>query len=144
MPATSSCTTPIPPWVARFVGIPFVAHGRDYDGCDCWGLLRLVWRDAFGWEAPLHDGPSWEPGTSADEISAIITRESARYPQIEPGSEKEGDGIVLRMRGGDMHIGVVVTPGRMLHVEEACATVVEDYRRPAWRHRIVRFHRFVS
>lgn len=38
--------------VGDFIGIPFKAGGRDYKGCDCYGLMRLALRDMFGFELP--------------------------------------------------------------------------------------------
>ena len=31
-----------PAWAGAYVGIPYVDHGRDRAGCDCWGLVRLI------------------------------------------------------------------------------------------------------
>jgi murein DD-endopeptidase len=38
----------------QFVGIPYVAHGRDYAGADCWGLLYLFYRDVLGVQIPSY------------------------------------------------------------------------------------------
>lgn len=131
----------IPDWVAAYVGIPFLAHGRTREGCDCWGLLRLVWREQFGFDVPSHDGPSWEPGTPPEEIARIIDRESRRYAEIPRGEEQPGDGLVIRMPAGEIHVALVVAPGWMLHIEDACAATVESYQGLRWARRIARVHR---
>ena len=35
-----------------FIGIPFKDGGRDYSGCDCWGLATLYFRDVLDVELP--------------------------------------------------------------------------------------------
>ena len=32
-------------WTTRYIGLPYLAGGRERDGVDCWGLLRLIYRD---------------------------------------------------------------------------------------------------
>ena len=40
------------PWVARYIGIPFVSGGRTIIGCDCYGLLYLAYTIELGIEIP--------------------------------------------------------------------------------------------
>lgn len=131
----------LPLWSSAYVGIPFKAHGRDRQGCDCWGLLRLVYLEQFGISVPSHDGPSWEPGTAPEEIARVIAAESLAYPEITLGEERLGDGLVVRMPDGEIHVALVLCPGWMLHVEESCASVIEPYCGMRWQRRIARVHR---
>lgn len=35
-------------WTTRYVGLPYRAGGRERDGLDCWGLIRLIYREEKG------------------------------------------------------------------------------------------------
>ena len=136
----------IPAWVEQYVGIPYVAEGADIardGGLDCWGLIKLIWRERYGIELPIYDGPHWKPGADRVAIAIAIQEAVARYQIVLTGEEREGDGIILRMLGNPLHVGLVVTPGWMIHSNESAASCVEDYRRMAWSRRVIGFRRHV-
>lgn len=60
-------------WAAKYIGILFVEHGRTREGCDCWGLLRLVYREEFGIELPGYDERN-ESIQEMAEIQGLINR----------------------------------------------------------------------
>lgn len=39
----------------RYLGIPYREGGRGWDGCDCWGLVRLILARERGIVLPLFD-----------------------------------------------------------------------------------------
>lgn len=135
----------IPPWVAKYVGIPYIVEGRDPEddgGVDCWGLLVLIWREVYGADLPAYDGPHWKPGADRDAIVAAIAREVERYQPVPAGEEAAGDGIILRMAGDPLHIGLVVAPGWMIHTHETAGSCIENYRSMQWGRRVLGFRRY--
>ena len=38
-------------WTDKYIGIPFVERGRDFNGCDCGGLVLLALKQELGVEA---------------------------------------------------------------------------------------------
>ena len=38
--------------VAKYVGIRYQSRGRSFDGCDCYGLVRLFYQAELGIELP--------------------------------------------------------------------------------------------
>lgn len=127
-------------WAAQYVGIPWKPQGRDHGGVDCWGLLRLVYREQFG-----IDLPSFTEDYSTDyekaEIAALIAGNlKPAWQEIASGQEREGDAILLRV-GGRMHVGIVVERGRMLHSHKSGA-VCQAYGYGVWRGKAVGFYRW--
>lgn len=134
----------IPDWVERYIGIPYVESGRDPaadGGLDCWGLLVLIWREQYGVDLPIYDGPHWAKGADRAAIAAAIRAEQERYLDVAPGTEREGDGILLRLLGQPLHVGLVVAPGWMIHTHETAAVCVERYDGMAWARRVLGFRR---
>jgi cell wall-associated NlpC family hydrolase len=129
----------LPEWTRDFVGIPFAEHGRDLDGCDCWGLVRLVQSAIYGRRLPcLAQG--YESTTDAAAIAGLYDCEREHWHEVRGGGEA-GDVVVLRIAGSPSHVGVVVAPFVMLHVLKGICTSVERFDGPLWRHRVVAVYR---
>lgn len=130
------------PWIGDYVGLPFAERGRDRAGVDCWGLVCLVYRECLARDLPSYDDryATLDPAERAHR-DALIAEGRARFEAVEPGAERAFDLALFASGGHAAHIGVVVEPGRMLHVQRGGASVVEDYRRPAWARRLVGFWR---
>lgn len=118
------------PDITGLVGVPFVDHGRDETGCDCYGLVRLVYARA-GVELPEHSE------ISAHQLIAVAKRfESARlappWRLLETAAPLQPmDVAVMRSfnRPGSQvaaHVGVLVRPGVLLHSEEGAGAHLAD------------------
>src|SRR5512144_1011435 len=83
-----------PAWVAEYVGIPFVDLGRDRQGCDCWGLVRLILAGQAGLALP-----SLATGYGSEADHAAV-RSSARPPfggvgHVSAGHEQAFDAVEM-------------------------------------------------
>lgn len=134
---------PLPQWIGRYIDVPFKTHGRDKDGCDCWGLVRLVFKEQFDIDLPDHaEGYETATSLSSDDIGAVIAAESAaRWRLIGKAQARVGDVIVLRTKGHPLHVGMIVGGGMMLHVIRGANSVVECYDGIRWKSRIYGFYR---
>ena len=130
-----------PAWAARYVGIPFQDKGRDRDGLDCYGLLRLVLLERFTIALPTYT-EGYVTATDRQEIAALLTEgREADGSWVTVTDPKPGDGILFRLKGAPTHVGVVAEPPWFLHVARGMATVLERWDRPKWAHRILGFYR---
>lgn len=130
--------------VGQYIGLPFRTHGRTRDGLDCWGLVRLVLAEQWGLAVPCYGERYRDARRDAGAIAREIAAERARWGEVGPGGERPGDVALLRIRGLEAHVGLVVAPADrlMLHIEaDGIGACLEGYDTPLWRHRLVGFWR---
>lgn len=126
-----------------FVGVPFVPHGRAPAGADCWGLVRLVF-SAAGIDLPSF-AEDYETVDDTARLDALIRGHAAgEWVPVADGAERALDVALFRAGRDIAHIGVVVRPGRVLHMDGAPCSVIEDYRTARFRRRLAGFYRHES
>ena len=129
------------PDFARYVGIPFADHGRDASGCDCWGLVRLFYREQFGIE--LSDmGPAYRDTTDADGMRRVHEDQLACWRPVNDPAP--GDAVLLAVLGAPVHVGVALDRRRMLHAQRGVDVVIERLDRPLWQNRFKGFYRHAA
>lgn len=129
-------------WPREYIGIGFREKGRDREGVDCWGLYRLILKEQFGILISSY-AEEYDSTEHRDQIAKIIRDGTIKlsWTEVESGRERLGDGILLRMMGLPIHIGLVIEPGRMIHCEVGHNTVIERYTGLKWEKRIIGFWR---
>lgn len=128
------------PWTDDYIGLPFRPDGRDRTGLDCWGLYRLVLRERSGLDLPDYLGVY----TAADAVSlraaaAMMDREESLWTPVSTPAPFD----LIRMRRGPLgaHVGCVVSPGLMLHIQEGGTSRLDHYDWSDWASRVVGFYR---
>ena len=122
----------------KYIGIPYVQKGRDENGVDCWGLVRLVYKNELDINLPSF---SAEYETSDNE------RLEELFAQYKEGWEstdapEAGDVVIFRIFGYESHIGVCIGDNKFLHVREARDAVIESLDNPKWSKRITGFFKY--
>lgn len=120
-----------------YIGIPYRAEGRDRAGCDCWGLVVLIYRERLGVTLPSHAG--YGDPLSPAAAAAVAAGRAAWQPVVTP---QPLDVVLLRVNGAPHHIGLVIRPGWMLHSAAGKDSCIESYVRPYWRARVEGFYTY--
>ena len=120
-------------WSAAWLGLPWAAGGRARQGCDCWGLVRLVYAAELGIDLPGYDGVS-PCAAELAEIDALIAAGSGDWRQVDQPAPF--DVLLFRRGRWRSHVGLHVTRGRMLHMDEG-GSQLADPDGPLWRSRFV-------
>ncbi len=126
--------------VSRYASIPFVEKGRDITGCDCWGIVFLIFRDFFDIELPtyLEDYTS----TEDEKVLGAVIAEHKRFNWEEVFIPEQFDVVLFRLKGQPMHVGVYVGEGRFVHCIQKSGVSVEKVNSIVWRNRIVGYYRY--
>jgi cell wall-associated NlpC family hydrolase len=131
-----------------YMRVPFVDGGRDMAGCDCWGLVRLVYARELGIELPLYGDI---PASAVARIARQMKRDAelAAWRKVE---RPQAFDVVL-MSGRPVagvhpralvHVGVMIDAERVLHIEEGADAAAPLLRHPTVRQRIVAVMRHES
>lgn len=130
----------IPPWITEYIGLPYLPGGKDRNGIDCWGLFSLVWNERLG-GIPAYDGAYYDGPETCSQVAREAIAFAKRFEEVPIGQERFGDGIMIRMRGLPLHVGMIIQRGLMLHIEEGANSVVEEYLNQRWEKRIIGIYR---
>ena len=136
------CPALLPPRSDRYLAIPYKRHGRSSTGCDCWGLVCLVYLEEYGINLPAYNDVL--PGDPS--IVATAARKEIRsggWISVLSGGAMPGDVVWLwvRRRETPSHVGVVVERGSFLGIRPAVGVRIERYDQGFWRGRLAGLYR---
>ena len=98
--------------VERFLGLRYQPGGRERPAVDCWGLVRLVYLEAYGLELPLYE--------LEGRISRAFVREHQAWRLVPERAAIAGDVVLAQRVGRPLHAGVLLPGGRILHCDQGC------------------------
>ena len=137
------------PWM----DIPYRQHGRDRSGCDCWGLIRLFYREALGLDVPSYC-PATVDVTNVRAVSPVIKQSAANiiWRSIQVGhSGDDPKGLGQAFQRGDIlcfgakslyyHVGLYWSDTLMLHTRSGTDSSTENWRSPLWLPRLQAVYR---
>ena len=134
-----------PLWVRDYIGIPFVAGGRDREGADCWGLFAMVMRNVGHFDVPMYDSVAViNLKEDAKAVGDFIRNHTQGWAKIAEEDARPLDGLLLRWGRHPIHVSVVIGSGEMLHTEKGIDSCRESYKSPLWSNRIVGVYRHES
>jgi len=129
----------------QYIGIPFSWSGYSRDGVSCWGLVVLIYKELFGIRLERHDELVGRVSKGHD-AGWSNWGQGLRYEEVPLGEEVTGD--ILHMKGmsgnrlNDLHVGVVVTPGIVIHAESGAGVVSSNYHQDQrYKNRVIGAYR---
>jgi cell wall-associated NlpC family hydrolase len=127
-------------WVKKYIGIPFESSGRTMDGCDCYGLVRLVLRTEYGKELPELSGDYTDALNLAETAKLFAEKRPVLAAEKLPGPRERAI-VVIAEHGHPCHIGIVAGSGYILHTGRKTGSVCQRDTHPGLRGRIEGYYR---
>lgn len=120
-------------WASRYIGIPYIAGGRDMCGLDCWGLVRYVLDAEFKITLPYY-----EYGDSKQSRLHVINQEQHAFRELDKSQE---GAIVLCYSGNQRpHVGITIDSQTFLHTLPETGAVITRFKHPRWRNTVKGFY----
>lgn len=138
-------------WAEKYLRIPFVDRGDSWSGCDCWGLCRLILKEEADKDLPAYE--EIPAGASLEKAQQFLqSRTEECWQRVDSGSEGPLDLVLMKglvdVDGkktiAPLHIGCVVKPKQVIHIEYGCDVSVVDYKHPKMQRRIIDFYRYLG
>jgi len=125
--------------VMRYMGAPYRHMGRGIDGLDCWGLIKLVYKEMLKVEL-------WDIGEEYPEDWSFAGRdlfmENYRKQWAKVAVPEIYDVVLIKNGGGTVnHAGIMINNQSFLHCIKAGA-VVSRVTDKIWKPRIAGYFRY--
>jgi cell wall-associated NlpC family hydrolase len=129
-------------WVNQYIGIPWLEHGRTVDGCDCYGLVRLVLSRHFNIHLDAHDQFYESVKQDKHSIASVIQEQlQLNWHKLNDEPVQAGDLVLLKITQPPHHVGVMIDKKNFLNVRQKCLAVVESLDDFIWQHRLIGIYR---
>jgi sulfur carrier protein ThiS len=128
-------------WWNDYITIPYKKMGRDIDGLDCWGLVRLIYKDQFNIDLPSYAN-EYNADDNHNTLAELIAISKENWSKTE--HPMIGDVLLLRAEGSLSHVGVVISPTHFIHVIEDINVAIERYDQGKWKNRLEGAYRYDS
>jgi len=126
----------------NYIGIPFKEHGDTIAGVDCWGLVRLVYRDLLNIELPAyHD--VYSTCTDRKNINKQVERSVSGWLTIGDADRQLLDVVLIKIGKYKCHVGVYGDCGMIVHAaQDKEAVVAERLNSKKYRDRVEGYYRY--
>ena len=124
----------------KYLSIPFLEFGRDFYGCDCYGLVRLIYKNEFEIDIPEFCGIGHKEylkiSDKIDQCKCTSDWKSVNSPRL-------GDVVLLKNKGVATHVGLLVSADKFIHMSENIGCSIDGIAGSRWNSRIEGFYRNV-
>jgi len=124
--------------IQKYIGLPYKDNGRDITGIDCWGLVRLYYKQELDIELPSY--VDQYIGLTSTNIKESIISYRDNWDKVE--IPQLNDLILFRILGEPTHIGLYLGDSKFLHIRDGYDSVIESINSINWSKRIEGYYRY--
>lgn len=124
--------------IQKYMNIPFKDCGRDFDGCDCGGLVWLIYKNELDIELPKwNDLYSTTQYSNSSEIEKVMSSMlGANGKEVPISRIQPFDVLSIRIGRAEMHVGTAIDKERFIHICEGDKVTCERINSMKWKNRI--------
>lgn len=122
----------------KYIKIPFKEKGRDFYGCDCYGLVKLVYEKEYNIIIP--DFIDYDSSEDRESIKNLIDINKPLLNAIKKEYPEYGDICVFNIFGFPSHFGIYIGEGIILHIMRGCESVCDKLNSPRLKGRLEGFY----
>ncbi len=124
----------------KYIGLPYLSNGRTEAGLDCWGLVRLFYKQELNIDLPSYSELYGD--ASSPEVAQVIGAHKDNWAPTQGG--EPGDVCLFNIYGEPAHVGVYVGDNKFLHAREGRDSVVESLGSAQWSKRFQGFYKYTG
>ena len=124
----------------QFIGIPYKSKGRSFNGCDCWGIIRLYYNEVINRRLPEYL-IGYCDALDATQTAIMFADKKSQYMKVDYKDRMNFDIVLFTLQGVVSHCGLVLDRTKMLHSLAGHNSVIEPYTGVLWRDRIEGIYR---
>jgi cell wall-associated NlpC family hydrolase len=121
----------------KYIGIPYQDKGSSFDGTDCYGLLRLFYKEELRTILPVY---WYDDSRDRVSITSAVAANLGSWQRLE-GPEFAA-AVLFNIAGLPIHIGCAIDNRRMLHTLVGHNCALESFTKEKWFSRIEGFYRW--
>lgn len=123
----------------KYFNIPYQNNGRDFNGCDCYGLYKLI--------ARLEDNkeiPDYQYEDSQDKENGKIYINELENGKWQRCEVKRGAMVLLRIDGVANHCGYMINDTQFIHILKGSGVSIASIKDIMFKNRIVAFGEYID
>lgn len=130
----------------KYCKVEFKDKGRDWKGCDCWGLGTLIYKEELGIELPSYGDISAHDLIKVSKAISEGSRVEEVWKPIEKNAVRPYDFCLMHLAGTKRlgHVGIVIDGGHIIHIEKGVNAAIVPFDHYTVRERITGFRRHRS
>ena len=131
-------------WVNKYVGIPFDMEGDTLDGCNCWTLIRLIYKARRNIELPTFNEyfPRINKGSAKKLMRAVNLEKNNHWEPV--AIPKLYDVVFMRTLDNPVHVAMMIDEANALNMLMGPASVVDRIDSAVFNNRILGIYAYVG
>jgi cell wall-associated NlpC family hydrolase len=112
--------------ITDFIGIPFTHRGESFKGADCWGFVRLFYKNWLSKYLPdLSD--YYSNSDNYKSCGHVYPLAAGFFKEIKKDEFKKYDIALFRIAGVAVHVGIILDKQTFIHCWDKTGSIISRF-----------------